>query len=54
MLATVQSVVMHTRRSARTIDEFTTAFEGRLMALNRAHHLLTREIGTGVPARFNT
>ena len=48
MLATVQSVVMHTRRSARTIDEFTTAFEGRLMALNRAHHLLTREIGTGV------
>jgi len=48
MLATVQSVAMQTRRRATDLDGFTRAFEGRLMALNRAHELLTREIGTGV------
>jgi PAS domain S-box-containing protein len=47
MLATVQSVAMQTRRRATDLDGFTQAFEGRLMALNRAHELLTREIGTG-------
>lgn len=47
MLATVQSVAMQTRRTATDLDAFTRAFEGRLMALNRAHELLTREIGTG-------
>ncbi len=48
MLATVQSVAMQTRRNAPDLDAFTKAFDGRLMALNRAHELLTREIGTGV------
>jgi PAS domain S-box-containing protein len=48
MLATVQAVAMQTRRRATDLDGFTQAFEGRLMALNRAHELLTREIGTGV------
>ena len=48
MLATVQSVAIQTRRSAPDLASFTKAFDGRLMALNRAHELLTREIGTGV------
>jgi PAS domain S-box-containing protein len=48
MLATVQSVAMQTRRTATDLDAFTRAFEGRLMALNRAHELLTYEIETGV------
>jgi len=47
MLATVQSVAMHTRRNATDLDAFTGAFEGRLMALNRAHDLLTRELESG-------
>jgi PAS domain S-box-containing protein len=51
MLATVQSVAMQTRRNAADLDAFTHAFEGRLMALNRAHELLTREIGKGVLLR---
>jgi two-component sensor histidine kinase len=51
MLATVQSVAMQTRRNAPDLDAFTAAFEGRLMALNRAHELMTREIGTGVSLR---
>lgn len=51
MLATVQSVAMQTRRRSTDLDGFTQAFEGRLMALNRAHELLTREIGTGVRLR---
>jgi PAS domain S-box-containing protein len=46
-LATIQSVAMHTRRTATDLDAFTTGFEGRLLALNRAHELLTRKIGTG-------
>src|ERR1700687_1522321 len=48
MLATVQSVAMQTRRNATDLEGFTKAFDGRLMALNRAHELLTREIGIGV------
>jgi two-component sensor histidine kinase len=51
MLATVQSVAMQTRRTATDLDRFTQAFEGRLMALNRAHELLTRDIGAGVLLR---
>jgi two-component sensor histidine kinase len=42
---------MQTRRTARDLDAFTRAFQGRLLALNRAHELLTREIGTGVLLR---
>ena len=47
MLATVQSVAMQTRRTASDLDTFTRAFEGRLMALNRVHELLTGAIDTG-------
>jgi two-component sensor histidine kinase len=42
---------MQTRRTAPDLDAFTRAFEGRLLALNRAHELLTREIGNGVLLR---
>ena len=48
MLATVQSVAMQTRRNVTDLEGYTKAFDGRLMALNRAHELLTREIGIGV------
>ena len=48
MLATIQSLALRTRRTASDLDEFTRAFEGRLLALNRAHEVLTREIGTDV------
>jgi PAS domain S-box-containing protein len=42
-LATVQSVAAQTLRNAATPDEARTALEGRLMALSRAHDVLTRE-----------
>ena len=48
MLATVQSVAMQTRRNVTDLEGYTKAFDGRLMTLNRAHELLTREIGIGV------
>src|SRR4030081_4164527 len=48
MLATVQSVAMQTRRNVTDLEGHTKAFHGRLMALNRAHEQLTREIGIGV------
>ena len=51
MLATVQSVAMQTRRNATDLNAFAKSFEGRLMALNRAHDLLTREIGAGALLR---
>ncbi len=46
MLATVQSIAMQTQRS--TPEAFTERFEARLMALSRAHDLLTRRQWTGV------
>ena len=51
MLATVQSVAMQTRRTATDLNAYTEAFEGRLLALNRAHELLTRDIEIGVLVR---
>jgi exodeoxyribonuclease-3 len=49
MLATVQSIAMHTQRS--TPDAFAENFEARLMALSRAHELLTRSQWAGVGLR---
>jgi two-component sensor histidine kinase len=45
-LATVQSISMHTHRS--TPEAFVPRFEGRLVALSKAHDLLTRRRWTGV------
>ncbi len=42
-LATVQSLARQTARAAASAADFTAAFEGRLLALARAHDLLTRE-----------
>jgi PAS domain S-box-containing protein len=42
-LATVQSIASQTLRNARSLDEARAAFEERLMALSRAHDVLTRE-----------
>jgi PAS domain S-box-containing protein len=42
MLAVVQSVVMLTKTSARSLDGFTMALEGRLQAMARTHALLTQ------------
>ncbi len=41
-LATVQSIAGQTARGADTLDAFLGEFEGRLMALGKAHDLLTR------------
>lgn len=41
-LATVQSLAGQTARHATTLDEFIPTFEGRLLALARAHDLLTK------------
>jgi PAS domain S-box-containing protein len=49
MLATVQSIAMQTQRS--TPDAFAERFEQRLMALSRAHDLLTGSQWTGVRLR---
>lgn len=46
MLATVQSLAMQTQRS--TPDAFAERFEARLMALSRAHDLLTHHQWSGV------
>ena len=46
MLATVQSIAMQTQRS--TPAAFVENFEARLMALSRAHDLLTRRQWAGV------
>ncbi|HEV7691746.1 MAG TPA: HWE histidine kinase domain-containing protein [Hyphomonadaceae bacterium] len=49
MLATVQSIARQTQRS--TPDAFGVRFEERLMALSRAHDLLTRRQWAGVGSR---
>lgn len=41
-LATVQSLANQTARHASTLEEFLPTFEGRLLALARAHDLLTK------------
>jgi PAS domain S-box-containing protein len=42
-LATVQSIASQSLRGARSLEEARQAFEARLMALSRAHDVLTRE-----------
>jgi signal transduction histidine kinase/FixJ family two-component response regulator len=42
-LATVQSFAVQTLRNASTVDEGRRAFEARLIALSKAHDVLTRE-----------
>jgi PAS domain S-box-containing protein len=42
MLAVVQSVVMLTKTTARSLDGFALALEGRLQAMARTHALLTQ------------
>lgn len=46
-LATVQSMAMHTQKSAETPAEFADAFNARLMALSHSHDLLTQNSWSG-------
>jgi PAS domain S-box-containing protein len=50
-LATVQSIAAQTLRNAGTAAEARDAFEGRLLALSRAHDVLTRENWEGAELR---
>lgn len=50
-LATVQSVAAQSLRGATSVDSAKTAFEARLMALSRAHNILTRENWEGANLR---
>jgi two-component sensor histidine kinase len=51
-LATVQSIATQTLRNATALDEAQAAFEARLMALSRAHNVLTRENWEGASLRI--
>jgi two-component sensor histidine kinase len=48
-LAVVQSLALQTARGAPDLPAFSTAFQARLIALSRAHDLLTREHWEGAP-----
>jgi PAS domain S-box-containing protein len=48
-LAVVQSLAVQTARGAPDLPAFSSAFQARLIALARAHDLLTREDWTGAP-----
>jgi PAS domain S-box-containing protein len=50
-LATVQSIAANSMRTARTTQEASAAFEERLLALSRAHNVLTRENWAGASLR---
>jgi PAS domain S-box-containing protein len=50
-LATVQSIAMQTLRNADTTEQARTDFEARLIALSRAHNVLTRENWEGASLR---
>jgi PAS domain S-box-containing protein len=50
-LATVQSVAMQTLRHAETTEQAREDFEARLLALSRAHDVLTRENWEGASLR---
>jgi PAS domain S-box-containing protein len=50
-LATVQSIATQTLRNAPTAGEAKNALEGRLLALSRAHDVLTRENWEGAELR---
>jgi len=41
-LATVQAVALHTRTGAASVEDFHAALEGRVIAMSRAHELLTQ------------
>jgi two-component system, chemotaxis family, CheB/CheR fusion protein len=47
VLATVQAIMNQTRRQVVSLEDFMTAFEGRLHALAQAHDLLATEAWTG-------
>jgi len=46
-LATVQAVAQHTRKGSNSVDAYHAALEGRVIALSRAHELLTRSAWDG-------
>jgi PAS domain S-box-containing protein len=48
-LATVQSLALQTVKHADGLESFATAFEARLMALAKAHDLLTKRSWVGAP-----
>lgn len=48
-LSTVQALAHHSRMSTSSAEEFEATFNARLMALSRAHDLLTRETWTSAP-----
>ena len=48
-LAVVQSLALQTARGAPDLPSFGAAFQARLLALARAHDVLTREDWTGAP-----
>ena len=50
-LATVQSIATQTLRNAPTMEDAKTALEARLLALSRAHDVLTRENWDGAELR---
>jgi two-component sensor histidine kinase len=50
-LATVQSLASQTARHTGSLDAFKRAFEDRLLALSRAHDLLTRRKWQDTPLR---
>jgi PAS domain S-box-containing protein len=47
LLATIQAMVLLTKRDARSVSEFATTLIGRLHAMGRAHDLLARGKWTG-------
>jgi PAS domain S-box-containing protein len=47
LLATIQAMVLLTKRDARSVSEFATTLIGRLHAMGRAHDLLARDKWTG-------
>jgi PAS domain S-box-containing protein len=47
LLATIQAMVLLTKRDARSVADFTSTLVGRLHAMGRAHDLLARDKWTG-------
>ena len=50
-LATVQAVAQHTRKGSSSIDAYHAALEGRVIAMSRAHELLTESAWEGAELR---
>ncbi|CAN7567631.1 sensor histidine kinase [Phenylobacterium sp. LjRoot225] len=46
-LATVQAVALHTRAGAASTEDYHAALEGRVIAMSRAHEILTRTAWEG-------